>query len=101
MRLLSAIFSKNDPPDLDEIFDQLRRFLGDRKRGGDDGGGPRRPRRNGGGGGDDDGAQFPLPPPTMLITLAAALVVLGYLFVGFFTVQAERARGDVPPRHAL
>lgn len=85
------LFSKNNqPPDLDELIEQLRRrFMnGNRRR-------PPFREANGGGGGDEDepdgdgGIPIPLPPPAMLAMLAAALLLLGYLFVGFFTVQAN------------
>lgn len=85
MRLFS---SNNNPPDLDELFRQLRRrFAGAKLRHSAFGGG------NGAGGDNDDeedkGGGWPMPPAPIMATLLAALVVLGYLFVGFFTVEAN------------
>lgn len=116
MRLFSQ--NNNNPPDFEELLQQWwDKFLnGNRKRGsganangegdGDDdgrhgggGGGGGRGGNNGSGnngsgnnGGGGGGMGIPLPPLPLLSTLLGALLLLGYLFIGFFTVEAnERA----------
>lgn len=79
------IFSKNNntPPDLDDLFRHWRRrFTGAR---------PRRPKNGDDPDDNDNGgnAGWPLPPTRPLIALAALILVTGYLFSGFFTVDAN------------
>ena len=81
------LFSQNTPPDLDDILRNLRQryFGGGRGKNNrpvdDDG--------DGGDGGSGLPGGIPLPPLPILMTLLAALLLLGYLFNGFFTVEAN------------
>ena len=82
------IFSQQGPPDLDELLRQLRkRFIGGTKR--------HFGSNFGSNNDDDDGDEgdknsgWPMPPLPILSALLAAVFVFGYVFFGFFTVEAN------------
>lgn len=95
MRLFSK--NKDDLPDLDEVIEKWFNFIRKKPE-------PKRSaafeaNRGNGGGGDDDDPELnendhdkggpALPPAHLLLSLLGAVVVVVYLFSGFFTVDAS------------
>ena len=85
------LFSKNDLPDIDDLIRKWKDRLlnGDSPRSDGDN---RNRNRNGGGSGSGSGGNMKLPPLKLMAVVFMSLLVLVYLFGGFFTVDAsERA----------